>query len=197
MKNKRTKISFFVIAILITIPILLIISGDHRLNEVVILFWILLSLNLIFVIVATISRLSNNILINKVYNYIFNGFYNKKIYLNTENSSTLIESIVSFYEAEKDNIDFGNEKLMLQEAIDSSYELSAFPVLTVSFTVMYAITIFSSNTDIIFNDYIIFIILDIVLILTFVYIFTFIYLKMKLSVCNLCLNIIKECKLDQ
>lgn len=200
MKNKKTKTSFIIIAILIGTPILLILSGTHRLYEVVILFWILLSLNLLFLIVATISRLSNNILINKVYNYIFNSLYDKKIYLNTENSSTLINSIVSFYEIEKDNIDFRNEKLKLQEAIDSSYELSAVPVLTISVTVMYTISIYSNNTDINllnYNDYIIFIILDIVLLFTFIYVFTLVYLKMKVSVCSLCLNIIKEYKLDQ
>lgn len=137
---------------------------------------------------------------DKAYNYIFNNLYKKDIHISTGNNHTLIDSIIRFYKKEKSNIDFKKDKLRLKEAVDSSYELSAFPVLTVSFTVMYAISIYSNNTDInlfIFKDVVIFIILELVLLLTLIYIFTFFYYKMKVSLCNLCINIINEYRLDQ
>ncbi len=204
MKKNRKDESFkikivAIIILLIILPFVLVILGVNILRELIILFWILLLMNFLSLIVTSFNRLSNNILLNKLYNSIFKTIYNKNIYINTKDNETLIISVIKFYKIEKNNIDFKFEKIRLKEIIDSSYEISSFPLLTIFFTLLYTLSIYN-NTDIKilnFKTDIIFLILNSVLFFTLSYFLAFSYLKIKVSLCNLCLNVIEEYELDK
>ncbi len=204
MKKNRKDESFkikivAIIILLIILPFVLVILGVNILRELIILFWILLLMNFLSLIVTSFNRLSNNILLNKLYNSIFKTIYNKNIYINTKDNETLINSVIKFYKIEKNNIDFKFEKIRLKEIIDSSYEISSFPLLTIFFTLLYTLSIYN-NTDIKilnFKTDIIFLILNSVLFFTLSYFLAFSYLKIKVSLCNLCLNVIEEYELDK
>lgn len=194
----KSKLSFIIIIILIALPIILTYIDVDINKELIILFWVLLSLNFLFVIVVTISRLSNDFLVVKYYNYLFYRLYNERLDMNIDKGS--INAIYQFFESQSDNIDFKREKIRLKEIVDSSYEVSAFPILTLSFTVLYAVSIYNNDTNtyiISLSNDIIFIILDLVLLFTFGYVFTLTYLKSKISLAKLCLNIIEEYELDR
>ncbi len=204
MKKNRKDESFkikivAIIILLIILPFVLVILGVNILRELIILFWILLLMNFLSLIVTSFNRLSNNILLNKLYNSIFKTIYNKNIYINTKDNETLINSVIKFYKIEKNNIDFKFEKIRLKEIIDSSYEISSFPLLTIFFTLLYTLSIYN-NTDIKilnFKTDIIFLILNSVLFFTLSYFLAFSYLKIKVSLWNLCLNVIEEYELDK
>lgn len=204
MKKNRKDESFkikivAIIILLIILPFVLVILGVNILRELIILFWILLLMNFLSLIVTSFNRLSNNILLNKLYNSIFKTIYNKNIYINTKDNETLIISVIKFYKIEKNNIDFKFEKIRLKEIIDSSYEISSFPLLTIFFTLLYTLSIYN-NTDIKilnFKTDIIFLILNSVLFFTLSYFLAFSYLKIKVSLWNLCLNVIEEYELDK
>ena len=111
-----------------------------------------------------------------------------------------INSILYFFKNENENMDFKREKIRLKEIVNSSYEVSGFPILTLSFTVLYAVSIYNNDTNIYIlslSNGVIFIILDLVLLFTFGYVFTLTYLKSKISLAKLCLNIIEEYELDR
>lgn len=194
----KSKLSFVLIVFLIALPIILTYIDIDINRELIVLFWILLSLNFLFVIVVTISRLSNDFLVVKYYNLLFYKLYNKKLNMNINKGS--IDAILNFFENRSENMDFKREKIRLKEIVNSSYEVSGFPILTLSFTVLYAVSIYNNDTDLYIltlNNSTIFIILDLVLLFTFGYVFTLTYLKSKISLAKLCLNIIEEYELDR
>lgn len=200
-KNKiplKSKLSFLAILLVILAPLMFVFFDVNITRELVILFWILLSLNFIFLIITTISRLSNDFLIVKYYNYLFYKLYDYK--LDIKDNADFVDSIYLFFKDKKDEIDFKKEKIHLKEIVDSSHEISAFPLLSLTFTVLYALSIYNNdaNTNIVnlTND-LIFIVLDLVLLFTFIYIFALTYLKTKISLSKVCLNIIEEYELDK
>lgn len=202
MEDKKDKIplkstlSFVLIVLLIIIPMLLSYMNVNITRGLVIVFWIILSLNFLFIIIITISRLSNDFLIIKYYNYTFKKLYNDKLKL--KESKNLIFCILDFYQSKEKELDFRYEVVRLQEITDTSYEVSSFPILTLFFTVLYALSMYDSYKDtnmIGLSSDMIFIILNVVLLFTFIHIFTLTYLETKTSLAKLCLNIIEKYEL--
>lgn len=204
MEDKKDKIplksilSFVLIVLLIIVPMLLSYMGVNITRKLVIVFWIILSLNFVFIIIITISRLSNDFLVIKYYNYIFWKMYNERLKL--KESKNLIFCILDFYKSKGEELDFKYEVVRLQEITDTSYEVSSFPILTLFFTVLYALSMYDSykNLNMIsLSSDMIFIILNTVLLFTFIHIFTLTYLETKTSLAKLCLNIIEKYELGE
>ena len=122
--------------------------------------------------------------------------YNDKLKL--KESKNLIFCILDFYQSKEKELDFRYEVVRLQEITDTSYEVSSFPILTLFFTVLYALSMYDSYKDtnmIGLSSDMIFIILNVVLLFTFIHIFTLTYLETKTSLAKLCLNIIEKYEL--
>lgn len=204
MQNKNRKkislksiFSLLLIISMIIIPILLIQNDINITRGLVIIFWLLLSLNILFIILVTISRLSNEFIMTRYYEYLFNKIYDKKLSFKT--NKELVDIVLKFFKDNENNMDFKRERIRLKEIVDSSYEINAFPILSITITLMYALNIYNNGVDVSFinlNTDVIFVILDLVLLFTFIYVFTITYFKTKISLAKLCINIIKEYELD-
>lgn len=204
MEDRKDKIpfksilSFFLIISAIILPIFLTYIGVNITKGLIIFFWIILSFNFIFIIIVTISRLSNDFLVIKYYNYLFRKLYNDKLRL--KENKNLVYCLLDFYERKKEHLDFKYELVRLQEIIDTSYEISSFPIFTLFFTVLYAIGMYNSYPDkdiISLSSDMVFIVLNMVLLFTFIHTFTLTYLETKTSLAKLCISIISTYKLGK
>ena len=205
MKNsKRAKINPYILISILGIVFIFAIFFirkleifDIKVDDILLYsFWFLLSINILLIIVLSVSKLSNNFIANKIYEQIFKNLYGE--ILDFHNVESLIYTIKSFYINRKQRLDLKAERVRLNEIVDNSYEINAFPVLTFVLTLMYAVSIYNNNLNVEYNtlgNNFLFVTLNLTLLFAFIYIITLIYLKTKISLCKLCLNIITEYQL--